>query len=114
MFTGPFSVRWGSQQFAGGPPQVVLVDDRFGMAVREIVLVPEPADLLLEAESGAFVDGAKPVGDFTTGAVGDAGEQVAMGLLGEDLGHRRLRTHSMKPVLQVTVPERSPVGNSPA
>src|SRR6478672_7209528 len=90
------------------------MNNRLGMAVRQIVLVAEPADLLLEVEeSRAIFDGAKPVGDFTAGAVGDAGEQVAMGLLGEDLGHRRLRTQrGCKPVLQVTVPERSPVGNS--
>ena len=86
----------GSEQFARGPPQVVLVDDRFGVAVREVVLAAEPADLLLEAEEGgAFVDGAEPVGDFTTGAMGDAGEHVAVGLFGEDLGHRRLRTHGV-------------------
>src|SRR5690242_1353391 len=82
-----------SEQFARGPPQVVLMNDRLGVAVREVVLGAEPADLLLEAEeSGAFVDGAQPVGYFTTGAVGNAGEQIAMGLLGEHLGHRRLRT----------------------
>ncbi|GAA3302874.1 hypothetical protein GCM10020295_49950 [Streptomyces cinereospinus] len=67
---GPFSLSARSEQLARGPPQVVLVDDRLGVAVRQVVLVAQPADLLLEAESGAFLDGAQPVADFATGAMG--------------------------------------------
>src|SRR5262245_44315471 len=89
------------------------MDDRLGVPVREVVLATEPADLFVETEEGgAFVNGAEPFGDFPAGAVRDTGEQIPVGLFGEELRHRRLRTRSML-VLQHTVPEGSAVGNHP-
>ncbi|GAA3059975.1 hypothetical protein GCM10020000_48640 [Streptomyces olivoverticillatus] len=47
------------------------MDDCLRVAVCEVVLPTQPADLLLEAGEGRTVlDRAQPIGDFTAGAMG--------------------------------------------
>ena len=72
----------GVGEGAGGAAQVVLVHDGAGVAVREVELVAQPVDALLEAdEAGAGVDFAEPVVQRAAGDLGDAGEQVAVSLI---------------------------------
>ncbi|CAM5533168.1 hypothetical protein STANM309S_00767 [Streptomyces tanashiensis] len=61
----------------------------------------------------ALLDGPHPVGDLTTGAARDAGQQVAVGLFGEacDIGASAACALLFLPD---TVPKPAPVGNQAA
>jgi hypothetical protein len=66
---------------SAGAADVVLVDDRGGVAVRDVVLGAQPVHALVEAEERRpGFDVAEPVGEGTARSVGDAGEQVPVGL----------------------------------
>ncbi len=96
---GP-SPSFSSFEGALGPPQVVLVHDRRGVAVGEAVLVAQPAHAVVEAqERGARFEGPEPLSEFSSGRLGNSGDQVAMGLLGVVQAHGRLRLSSRGSVI---------------
>jgi hypothetical protein len=82
------SLRSISAEAACGPHHVMLVHDRRGEAVREIVLVSQPVDVFVEsAERWPVLDHLEPLRELAAGRCRDPRDKIAMRFLGVVVGH---------------------------
>ena len=77
-----------------GLDQVVLVHDRGGVPVREVVLVAQPLHAIVEPQAAwTVLEMAEPLMKRTPGRFGDPSDQQLMGFFGVVKGHGFLPAH---------------------